>query len=308
MSSTRLTPLPITHKQPYAAVSPDRPELSQAGKTVLVTGGGSGIGSAIAKSFAQAGASAIVLVGRREEVMQLAAQTLREGSAKSNPQLQVHIFTVDITDSEDVAKLWSRLAESAIVIDVLVLNAGRQSVVKTVLELGSKEVFESFKVNVFGHMEFIEHLYKQDRSNSSGPAVVINVSTAAAWDLKSGGPVPVYCLTKNSGTMLLQQIAQDVPREKMRIVSFHPGLVRTETTKGLFPDKGDGEAPWYSCFSSAELPGNFAVWLASPEAAFLHGLYVEASWDVEELKSGQIREQIENDPYLLKVGILGCHP
>lgn len=126
--------------------------------------------------------------------------------------------------------------------------------------------------------------------------------------------------------MLLQQIAQDVPREKMRIVSFHPGLVRTETTKGLFPDKGDGEAPWYSCklkhlscvlsedvatdagFSSAELPGNFAVWLASPEAAFLHGRYVEASWDVEELKSGQIREQIKNDPYLLKVGILGCHP
>ncbi|CAH0042527.1 unnamed protein product [Clonostachys rhizophaga] len=300
MSSTRLTPLPITHKQPYAAVSPDRPGLSQAGKTVLITGGGSGIGSAIAKSFAQAGASTIVLVGRREEVMQLTAQTLRE----SNPELQVHIYTVDITESESIAKLWSRLAESAIVVDVLVLNAGRQSVVKTVLDLGSKEVFESFKVNVFGHMELIEHLYKQDRSNSSSPAVVINVSTAASWDLKSGGPVPVYCLTKNSGTMLLQQIAQDVPREKMRIVSFHPGLVRTETTKGLFPDKGDGEAPWYS----SELPGNFAVWLASPEAAFLHGRYVEASWDVEELKSGQVREQIENDPYLLKVGILGCHP
>ncbi|KAK7211625.1 hypothetical protein V2G26_018803 [Clonostachys chloroleuca] len=304
MSSTRLTPLPITHKQPYAAVSPNRPELSQAGKTVLITGGGSGIGSAIAKSFAQAGASTIVLVGRREEVMQFTAQTLREGSTKLNPQLQVHIYTVDITDSEDVAKLWGKLAENAIVVDVLVLNAGRQSVVKTVLELGSKEVFESFKVNVFGHMEFTEHLYKQDRSNSSGPAVVINVSTAAAWDLKSGGPVPVYCLTKNSGTMLLQQIAHDVPREKMRIVSFHPGLVRTETTKGLFPDKGDGEAPWYS----SELPGNFSVWLASPEAAFLHGRYVEASWDVEELKSGQIREQIENDPYLLKVGILGYHP
>lgn len=173
MSSTRLTPLPITHKQPYAAVSPNRPELSQAGKTVLITGGGSGIGSAIAKSFAQAGASTIVLVGRREEVMQFTAQTLREGSTKLNPQLQVHIYTVDITDSEDVAKLWGKLAENAIVVDVLVLNAGRQSVVKTVLELGSKEVFESFKVNVFGHMEFTEHLYKQDRSNSSGPAVGI---------------------------------------------------------------------------------------------------------------------------------------
>ena len=53
--------------------------------------------------------------------------------------------------------------------------------------------------------------------------VLLNVSSAAAWDLVSCKPVPVYALTKNAGHMLLQQIAQDVPAEKLRIVSFHPG-------------------------------------------------------------------------------------
>jgi hypothetical protein len=58
----------------------------------------------------------------------------------------------------------------------------------------------------------------------------------------------------------------------------------------------------------AELPGDFAVWLASPEAAFLHGRFVDAHWDIDELKSGEVRKEIDGDPFYLKVGILGLHP
>ena len=48
--------------------------------------------------------------------------------------------------------------------------------------------------------------------------VIINVATAGVWDYISCGPVPIYSLTKNGGTMLLQQIAKDVDPEKLRIV------------------------------------------------------------------------------------------
>jgi hypothetical protein len=44
----------------------------------------------------------------------------------------------------------------------------------------------------------------------------------------------------------------------------------------------------------------FAVWAASKEAAFLHGRFVWASWDVEELASGNVRKQIDDDPYFLR--------
>lgn len=55
--------------------------------------------------------------------------------------------------------------------------------------------------------------------------------------------MPVYSLTKNSGTMVLQQIAKDVPAEKLRIISYHPGLLKTDATKDL-PFPPDFTPPW----------------------------------------------------------------
>lgn len=56
---------------------------------------------------------------------------------------------------------------------------------------------------------------------------------------------------------------------------------------------------------SANLGGAFAVWAASGEAAFVHGRFVWASWDVEELKKGDVRERIEADYDYLRIGVTG---
>lgn len=171
MTSLRVNPLSLTHKDTYAAISSRRPELSQAGKTILITGGGVGVGFAVASSFANAGASIIVLTGRREHVLQSAAERLKNACTTINPSLQVHIHTVDVTNGESITCLWSWLAEEKIIIDTLILNAGRQPPVKPILELGVQEVWECYKVNVYGHMNFTKHFYQQDRHGSSGSAV-----------------------------------------------------------------------------------------------------------------------------------------
>lgn len=54
-----------------------------------------------------------------------------------------------------------------------------------------------------------------------------------------------------------------------------------------------------------DLPGQFAVWAASNEAAFLHGRFVWANWDVDELRSGEIGKQIQEDEHFLKMGVEG---
>lgn len=56
---------------------------------------------------------------------------------------------------------------------------------------------------------------------------------------------------------------------------------------------------------AANLAGQFAVWAASAEARFLHGRFVWCNWDVDELKTGEIRKRIDEDNSYLKVGVLG---
>lgn len=58
---------------------------------------------------------------------------------------------------------------------------------------------------------------------------------------------------------------------------------------------------------AAGLCGAFSVWLCSEEAAFLHGRFVWASRDVNELKSGPICKRIEEDPYFLRATIGGLN-
>lgn len=56
-----------------------------------------------------------------------------------------------------------------------------------------------------------------------------------------------------------------------------------------------------------ELCGSFAVWAASNEAEFLHGRFAWASWDVEELATGDIRKRIDSDPEYLRASIVGAN-
>ncbi|KAM7197911.1 putative short chain dehydrogenase [Naviculisporaceae sp. PSN 640] len=308
-SPTRVSPLPLVHKDTYPSLSAShKPSLSQAGKTVLITGGGAGVGFFIARQFAKAGSSRIILVGRRQHVLESAAEQLRS----ENPTLTeyVHFKSVDVTDQGSTAALWAWIGEQGITIDVLVLGHGRPSPMQSILEMGLKAVWEYYEINVKAYMDFTEKFWKHlddvdknlETRPTKGPAVLINVSTAGIWDYISCGPVPVYSVTKNSGTMLLQQTAKDVDPEKLRIVSYHPGLIKTDATKDLFPM--GYTVPW----DTPELAGDFAVWLASPDAGFLHGRFVQSSWDVNELCGGEMRAKMDNDPFFLQVGVLGFHP
>src|SRR4051812_3096366 len=72
----------ITHHSPYPTISPTRPELSQAGKTVFITGGGTGVGFAIAKGFILASAATVIINGRRADVLEAAGAKLQNEAAE----------------------------------------------------------------------------------------------------------------------------------------------------------------------------------------------------------------------------------
>lgn len=107
------------HRSVYPAISPTNPSNSAAGKVVLVTGGGSGLGKHIAAAFNTAGAKAIIITGRRENVLREAAAELeKSGDAR------VLFFVADVTDEGALKGVFESVEEAVGKVDVVVANAG----------------------------------------------------------------------------------------------------------------------------------------------------------------------------------------
>ncbi|KAH8889422.1 NAD(P)-binding protein [Thozetella sp. PMI_491] len=285
------------HTEPSDTISPLRPELSQKGKTVLITGGATGLGYPMCRAFAQAGVSTIVICNRRAITMATAASKLMGEFADKG--LRVICLACDVGKGNEVESLWENLENGGIVVDILVLNAGVNTVSVPILKLGIDQSWREFETNVRGHIHFAQKFYNQKHRDASKQLTLVNVSSGAIHGFQASGRVPHYSLTKNSGTLAIQQIAKDVDPEDMQVVSFHPGLVFTPMGEGLGVSKD--AYPW----DSEDLPGHFSVWAASNEAKFLHGRFVWATWDVDEMKGVEFRQRLEEDPSFLKIGVHG---
>jgi NAD(P)-dependent dehydrogenase (short-subunit alcohol dehydrogenase family) len=139
-----LPALKLYHKQPYPAISPTRPEISQAGRTVVVSGGSSGIGFAIARSFATAGAKRVIILGRRRETAESAAAKLNSDAGRDVAKARI----VDAYHLPDIERLWSDLKAEGIYVDVLVLSAAAYGKKAPILDASLEDTWRDYEANV----------------------------------------------------------------------------------------------------------------------------------------------------------------
>jgi NADP-dependent 3-hydroxy acid dehydrogenase YdfG len=111
-------PAPVTkwHNDTYDAIDPKCPELSMAGKIIVITGAGAGIGRETVRAFALAGATSIHILGRTESTL---AET-KEIVEKDVPGVSVSLHTADVVDEIAVRKAASEVGSW----DILISNAG----------------------------------------------------------------------------------------------------------------------------------------------------------------------------------------
>ena len=122
-----------------------------------------------------------------------------------------------------------------------------------------------------------------------------------------------YASSKSAANQLITHFAFDEPSRNVKLYSFHPGAILTPLSKESVPEGfvvfEDSEFDDCSTcsrdadkFLTVKLPGDFAVWLAGPEADFLNGRFVWAQWDVDELIA--LKEKLASDPVLLTTALV----
>ncbi|KAH7317184.1 short-chain dehydrogenase/reductase [Stachybotrys elegans] len=272
----------IYRQASYSAISSENPLNNQIGRTVVVAGASSGIGRSIAQSFAKAHAARIILLGRTESTLTAAAAALPHAEAR----------VCDISSESDIQNLWERLRDEGIHVDVLVLNAAL--IIPGSLTSDITSIWRSFETTVLGNLRMAQ-LFVAQMGDKNGHDL-INISSFMAHSNPAPGQGS-YSASKAAFASLLQHLAEEIPSSKATIINVHPGAIFTEAADeyGLTRDS----LPW----DDEDLPGDYCVWASTPAASFLHGRFVWANWDVEELI--QRKAEIEADEGLLKIGVQG---
>lgn len=125
-------------------------DLKFEGKTVVVTGSGTGIGQAIAKRFAEEGAN-IVIMGRRKDPLDQTAEVLNGIIRKAGSKGKVATFPgVDVSDEEGINTMFEGVKRQFGQVDIIVNNAGVSGPVKTFTNASVKECRECIAIHLTG--------------------------------------------------------------------------------------------------------------------------------------------------------------
>jgi NAD(P)-dependent dehydrogenase (short-subunit alcohol dehydrogenase family) len=124
--------------------------LKFSGKTVVVTGSGTGIGQAIAKKFAEQGAN-IVIMGRRKEPLDQTAGILNGIIASAGSSGRVAVFPgVDVSDEAGINSMFESLKKQFGKVDIIVNNAGVSGPVKTFTNASVREFRDAVAIHLTG--------------------------------------------------------------------------------------------------------------------------------------------------------------
>ncbi len=238
-----------------------------AGKTALITGGGTGIGRACAVLFAREGAKVAVAGRRAEPPAAVAAELSGAGN-------QAFAVVCDVTKSAEVERAVQSVVARFGRLDVVVNNAG------AVLAATAEETSEAdwdrlLGVNLKG--TFLVSRAVLPELRKAGGGVIINIGSVLG--LVGMKQRAAYAAAKGGVTLLTKAMALDHAHEGIRINCICPSLVETELIRELFSVVPDPEA--HRRQRIAQIPlgrlgrpedvAQLALFLASEESSWLTG-------------------------------------
>jgi NAD(P)-dependent dehydrogenase (short-subunit alcohol dehydrogenase family) len=238
---------------------------SLSGKTALVTGGGRGIGKAITRSFAEAGAN-VAIASRKVEVLEAAA---RELSTLPGKVLPIGCHVGKKADLERaVAETESQLGP----IDILVNNSGTNIGQGRALDATDEMLAKMVEVNVLAAFRLVNLIVPKMIDRKSGGSI-INIASISGLRPQPGGLL--YSFTKAGLIMMTRCWAREFGPAGIRVNAICPGLIQTDLSEYYWKDEARaqelvGDQPLRHLGQPEEI-GPAARFLASAESSFVTG-------------------------------------
>jgi len=258
---------PSIHVTPLLDAGTGNSVTRLSGKVALITGGGTGIGRAIALAYAREGAS-VAVAGRRLERLR---EVINEVHKQDGAGLAMEC---DVTRVRDVERAVKGTVERFGRVNVLVNNAGTLHV-STVEGISEEEWDRVMTVNVKGPFLMSRAVLPEFRKCGGG--VIVNLGSVLG--LVAVKDRAAYCASKGGVTMLTKAMALDHAHENIRVNCICPSIVETELVKGVFDQSEQGQALRKARVATIPLGrigqpadvAEMAVFLASEESSWLTG-------------------------------------
>lgn len=186
------------------------------GKIALITGGGTGVGQAIAQSFAEAGAQ-VIITGRRQE-------KLAQACAAIQTPKPVRYFVADVADLTQVAALIEWINGNFGPLDIVVNNAGVNIRERRIEELKPEAWQYVFDVNTNGVFNVIQAVLPQMRARRDGLLITVSSLGGVRPSTLAGA---AYSASKHAVNALMQVIALEEKDNGIRSTILAPGEINT---------------------------------------------------------------------------------
>ena len=290
----------ITHEEDAVNDKDTHQEIDLGGQVAIVTGGGRGIGRAMAQALANAGAAVAVVARSPDQLAETVA--LIEGAGGRGIAI-----TADVTDQQAVAKMVNEVEQQLGPVDLLVNNAGVLGPAGPTWEVDGDEWWRCVDVNLRGPFLCSRAVLPGMVARHSG-RIITTASGAGTEPWPYGA---AYAIAKGAAISFSENLAAETKEHGISVFSIHPGFVRTAMTEGAAasPDQEkwcDGmfrtslaEGYPFECVLP-EHAAKLVTFLASGRADALSGRYVSVDDDVAEMVS-RAEEIQEGELYALRL-------
>lgn len=210
--------------------------LKFSGKTVVITGSGTGIGQAIAKKFAEHGAN-IVIMGRRKEPLDQTAGILNEIIASAGSSGRVAVFPgVDVADEAGIDTMFVSLKKEFGRVDVIVNNAGVSGPVKTFTNASVKEFRDAVAIHLTG--TFWTSASGLNAMEKGGKIITIATffTEENRYEQRPYRFRTPYTAAQGAKNRLAEALAWELAERDIRSISTNPGPVHSDRIyKTVYP-------------------------------------------------------------------------